>query len=485
MQSSTQGEQVQLRRKTYLPSINGGRAIAMFMVFGGHFLSMQFSTANANVGNLYAASVPGRGASDQFFNNFFNFFVPVPMDYFFIISGFVLAWAYRPGTPSTRFWRRRFGKIYPIYFVCELAAFLLFGVLFANWTSWKVVLTHIFMLQSWTPGSAYSLGLDPALWTLSSEAFNYLFFPALMILLLMASKRGLKVVALAMTGLTFLLPWLVTTNFTLYAPPSVTGAPLAGYSSEFTQWFTVYCPIPRLFQFTLGMTLALMIKKGVRFRINVPVAALLSLGALFLTNFYLPIELSANAGMLIPLALLIVALAQADQKGKRTGLRSRVMQFFGRISYCFYAVHILFVIFTVVQIPVASGAWDFPRLWLYKLGAISSPKIALPSWANVLLFLLYLGASILAAWALNVFVERPLNRVIRGGSPRPGQGAGPVALPDLAEAPVLSDVALASASASASAEPAFAAPVSQLDPAVVRADDTQAGRLHFPDTKAS
>jgi peptidoglycan/LPS O-acetylase OafA/YrhL len=465
MQSGTQSEQVRLHQKTFLPSINGGRAIAMFMVFGGHFLSMQFSTANANVGNLYATNVPGRGGTDAFFNTVFNFFVPVPMDYFFIISGFVLAWAYRPGTSSTQFWRRRFGKIYPVYFVCELAAFLLFGLMFANWTSWKVVLTHIFMLQSWTPGSSYSLGLDPALWTLSSEAVNYLFFPALMILLLMATKRGLKLVAVAMTGLTFLLPWLVTTNFMLYAPPTVKGAPLAGYASEFTQWFTVYCPIPRVFQFTLGMTLALMIKKGVRFRINLPVAVVVSLGALFLTNFYLPIELSANAGMLIPIALLVVALAQADRAGKRTGLRSRVMQFFGRISYCFYAVHILFVIFTVVQVPVASGAWDFPRLWLYKLGVISSPKIALPGWANVLLFLLYLGVSILAAWALNVIVEKPLNSLIRGRSPRSGQAAGLVSVPEVAGAPVLPEAVLVEASASA--------------------DDTQAGPSHVPETKAS
>jgi peptidoglycan/LPS O-acetylase OafA/YrhL len=483
MQSGTQIEQVPLRQKTYLPSINGGRAIAMFLVFGGHFLSMQFSTPNASVADLYSAGVH-RGASDVFLNNFFNFFVPVPMDYFFIISGFVLAWAYRPGTSAPQFWRRRFGKIYPVYFVCELAAFLLFGVLFANWTSWKVVLTHLFMLQSWTPGTAYSLGLDPALWTLSSEAFNYLFFPALMILLLLASKRGLKLVALVMTGLTFLLPWIVTSSFTLLAPPSVKGAaPLAGYSSEFTQWFTVYCPIPRLFQFTLGMTLALLIRKGVRFRINVPVAVILSLGALVLTNFFLPIELSANAGMLIPIALLVVALAQADQKGKRTGLRSRAMQFFGRISYCFYAVHILFVIFTVVQVPVASGAWDFPRLWLYELGVISSPKIALPGWANFLLFFIYLGVSILAAWALNVWVEKPLNRLIRGGSPRSGQAVGPVAVPDAAQAPLRPAPVLVEASASA--DTAFGAPVNQLDHDHVSADGAQAGQAHFPDTKAS
>jgi peptidoglycan/LPS O-acetylase OafA/YrhL len=428
MQTGVQIAQEQPRRKIYLSSLNGGRAIAMFLVFGGHFLSMQFATANAGVSGIYASNVQ-RGASDVFFNNVFNFFVPVPMDYFFIISGVVLTWAYRPDQRAGTFWRRRFGKIYPVYFVSELIAFLLFGVMFANWTSWKVVLTHIFLLQAWSPGQAYNLGLDPVMWTLSSEAFNYLCFPALIILLVRASNRSLKLTAAAMIGLTFLLPWLVTVNFALLHEPTGMTAPLAGYASAFSEWFTVYCPIPRLFQFTLGMTLALMVQRGIRFRINVPVAVVLCAGALFITNRWLPIEMSANAGMIIPLALLVVALIQADQAGKRTGLKSRVMQFFGKISYCFYAVHILFIIFTVVQVPVASGAWDFPRLWLYKLGIISSPKIALADWANVLLFFIYLALSVLAAWVLHVGVEKPLNQLIRGGLARPAQQADPLSVP--------------------------------------------------------
>lgn len=440
MQSGTQSEQVRLRQKTYLPSLNGGRAIAMFLVFGGHFLSMQFATQNAGLSEIYGQA--HRGASDVFFNGVFNYFVPVPMDYFFILSGFVLAWTYRPNRTPGQFWRQRFGKIYPIFFTTELIAFLLFGVMFAKWTGWKVLIAHLFMLQAWTPGSVYSLGLNPVMWTLSSEAFNYLCFPALIILLVRASKRGLMLTAGAMTGLTFLLPWLVGINFTLHNPQPAMTAPLSGYASQFQQWFTVYCPIPRLFQFVLGMTLALMIRKGIRIRLNVLLTLVVGAGALVITNMFVPLEFGANATMLIPIALLILALAQADQAGRWTGgLRTRVMQFFGRISYCFYAVHILFIIFTVVQVPVASGAWDFPRLWLYKLGIISSPKIALPGWANVLLFLLYLGVSIVAAWVLNVVVERPVNRLIRGGSLRAGKTPppvsipGPVSIPDVAEGP--------------------------------------------------
>jgi len=402
----------------------------MFLVFGGHYLAMGFATPVGNQLQAYGDH-PQLGATDMFFAMFFGVFIPVPMDYFFILSGFVLAWAYRPDRTAGEFWLRRFGKVYPAYIVTTLAAFLLFGLMFAKWTSWKIVLTHVLLLEAWTPDQRYNLGLNPVMWTLSAEAFNYLLFPALMLVFVRASKRGLQLTILGCVVGTFLLPYLGIQAFTLRPPEPPVIAPLEGYPNQFALWFSIMCPLLRLVQFVLGIALArLMLRQGSRFAPNVPVALGIFVVGLAITNLFLPIELAANGGMLIPIALLIAALAKADLKGKWSPLRSRPMVFFGKISYCFYAVHILFIIFTVVQVPVPSGAWDLPRLWLYEAGVIPDPKVALPGWANFVLFFVYLSVTVFAAWLLYATVETPVNRWIRNRAARLRR---PVSLP---EAPV-------------------------------------------------
>lgn len=409
--SETRSHLVQVRPKpAFLPSLNGGRAIAMFLVFGGHFLSMQFATYVGKCG-IYTACTQ-RGWSDVFLTKAFNFIVPVPMDYYFIISGFVLAWTFRPEQSTGEYYKRRFARVYPIYFITSLIAFVLFLVMFSKLTSWKVILVQLFMLQAWTPNEFYSLGLNPVLWTVSAEVFNYMLFPVLMLILVRSSKRGLWAIAAGSVGLSFFLPWIVNRSFTLVSPPPPL-APLAGFSNIFSYWFTCFCPAPRLLEFLIGMVIAVMIQRGMRVRINVPVALAFSAVSLCLVNWYLPVDIADAAGMIIPIAVLVAALAQSDIREKVAGLgrhslfRSPPLLFLGKVSYSFYAVHVLFILFTVVQTPVASGAWDQVRLRLWQLHIIGSPLEALPAWANFLLFFVYLAASTFAAWVLYVTVERP------------------------------------------------------------------------------
>jgi peptidoglycan/LPS O-acetylase OafA/YrhL len=395
----------------FLPSLNGGRAIAALLVFGGHFLAMQFATT-VGAADIYEAEA-GRGASDEFLFVFFGLFIPVPINYFFVVSGFVLAWTWHPGRRATDFWRRRIGKVYPVYVVTSLLAFVGFGLVAGFWHSWKVLLTHTFLLQAWTPDQSYLLALNPVMWTLSSEIFLYLLFPALILVMVQMPKRGLQLLAVACVTAAFLLPWLATMTFDIRQPGPPVIAPLEGYDNAFSYWFTLMFPPLRLFQFALGMAVALLMKKGMR-----PPPLSVSLGifavGLALTHLFLPVEVAGGAGMLIPIALVIASVARADMEGRRTGLRSRPMLFLGRISFSFYAIHILFILFTIVQVPVPSGAWDRPRLWLWQAGVIDSPTQALPGWANFALFFVYLGVVTLAAWLLHTFVEEPMNKVIRG-----------------------------------------------------------------------
>jgi len=409
MQSGTQIEQVQLRPKVTLSSLNGGRGLAAIMVFMGHSLAMQFAT-QITAGSADAADPEG-GATDAFFFKVFAWFVPVPINYFFVLSGFVLAWIYRPGQTASGFWLKRLGKVYPAYFFTSLVAFVLWGVLGHSWTSWKIVLTHVFLLQGWTPDQNYLYGLNVVMWTLSNEVFLYLLFPGLILMLTQFSKRGLQVMALACVGLSFLLPQVAGRTLTLLDPR--VNAPLEGFDNGFIYWFTLMFPPMRMFQFVLGMCVALLMLRGARRVPSIPVALVIFVVGLTLTNMYLPVEMRNLSGMLVPIAILIAALTNADLKGKRSPFKLRPLVFLGKISYSFYAVHILFILFTILHVPVASGAWDYPRLWLYRAGVIADPKEPLPGFANIGLFVLYLSLTIVAAWFIHTFIEQPISRWVR------------------------------------------------------------------------
>src|SRR6266508_2403518 len=46
--------------------------------------------------------------------------------FFFVLSGFVLTWSAQPGTKIRTFYRRRFARIFPLYFLTLVAAFFVF-----------------------------------------------------------------------------------------------------------------------------------------------------------------------------------------------------------------------------------------------------------------------------------------------------------------------------------------------------------------------
>jgi peptidoglycan/LPS O-acetylase OafA/YrhL len=133
----------------------------------------------------------------------FHYYIPIPfsnpvstflahgylqVDLFFVLSGFVMALTYsrmfEPGWTSsafTKFMGRRFARIYPLYFVTTVCAFLLIsaGLLEESGphiaTLKSSLMLNLAMIQSW--GFAESLNV-PA-WSISAELAAYLVFPVL------------------------------------------------------------------------------------------------------------------------------------------------------------------------------------------------------------------------------------------------------------------------------------------------------------------
>jgi peptidoglycan/LPS O-acetylase OafA/YrhL len=304
--------------------------------------------------------------------------------FFFVLSGFVLAWAAaaRGALSARTFYRRRFARIYPAYAVAlAIGAALLaategVGHLRDAW------LTPL-LLQAWVPDSDwYFAALVPA-WSLSCEAFFSLVFPPLIAVLRGASSWALTGVGVACAAI----------PAALGVATAASGAiPADGLSANSVWvWLVLYCPLIRLPEFVLGMVLALALGRGLLPRVALGPAAgatvvvLLACGAV-------PTVLGVVALPLIPFALLIVAAAQSDlrpsaRRGLGPVLRGRPLVWLGGISYCFYLVHHVFL--ARLLEPGIPGLGGWPALGVSLVGAT------------------------LAAWLLHVGVERPMARRLR------------------------------------------------------------------------
>ena len=114
-----------------LPSLTGLRWLAAFMVWGFH-LKFVISSSNESLTVFFqAVSNGGMGVS-----------------FFFVLSGFVLVWSYRPGDTSRAFLQRRFAKIYPNFafaLICSLIVLAVTGVVIDGWS----VLANVLLINSW------------------------------------------------------------------------------------------------------------------------------------------------------------------------------------------------------------------------------------------------------------------------------------------------------------------------------------------------
>ncbi|MFF2409014.1 acyltransferase family protein [Streptomyces sp. NPDC058092] len=307
--------------------------------------------------------------------------------FFFVLSGFVLAWTYDGKVvPANVFLWRRFARIWPLLAVSTLCSVAVWRALGTEFSLRGVVAT-LGLVNSWVPERPYLVGGNPAAWSLSDEAWFYLLFPVLLTLPLMRTARGRTWIAVVVCA----------------ASIAVWGAGALITDSPLRLWALDYFPPTRTLQFVLGVAAGLAVKRGWRPPLGLPIAVALVAAwhvALVPWSRAVPDSLwyspySASQLLSAPLfALLVATAATADLEGRRTGLGGPWMIRLGQWSFAWYLFHE-----TVIR---------------SLLGGLGRPTTQL---GTVGIWLLTLVLSLALAAVAYHCVEHPLERLLRRNGP--------------------------------------------------------------------
>lgn len=305
--------------------------------------------------------------------------------FFFILSGFVLAWSARDDDTTTSFWGRRIVKIAPNHVVTFFVALACYAYASATWGAG---IPNFLLLQAWVPRDDVFFSINNPSWSLSCELVFYLLFPALYrrvrrirAELLWWWAGGTAMVIISLPLLVQLLP--AGESF----GPNHANSPLYGHS--ITQMWLVYIfPPARVLDFLLGILMARIVLTGRWVGLGVLPALAVTLTA-YVLSLQAPFLFSLNAVVVVPFALLISAAAARDAQGRGTAVGGRVWVWLGEVSFAFYLVHQ--ILLSVLQ---------------ERFGYRETGSLAEAAGVAVLIA----AVSLLLAWLLYAGVERPAVR---------------------------------------------------------------------------
>lgn len=302
------------------------------------------------------------------------------VSFFFFISGFVMSMVYAkqvPGLRPTYFYKRRFTRIYPVYFLAFIWTIVV--VLFLKQASPKglIVILHALGLQSLYPG--YLLDLNFTTWSISVELVFYLLFPFLLNWMMRFPLKKLVVVT-AVIWLTQSLQHILFINYVYNGTKAM---------EEFISAF----PLWHLSTFFVGMVTARFIALeafGERFKNNTLLIFSLSLLLLMVIIFVPnPVLKYVHNGLLSPVFLLIITSLYYDKSFVNRALSHRYLSRLGDLSYGLF----------IFQYPL----W-VSMTWLIK------PEFVKSTW----FFMVYFVVLLLVAKLVNVYFEKPFLKKLRG-----------------------------------------------------------------------
>ena len=316
----------------------------------------------------------------------------IGVDFFFVLSGFVLTWSWRREVGARRFWWNRVARIWPLHLTTLVLA-LVFVADQVSRPGLLATIANLLLVQAWVPDQHVYFGYNAVAWSLSCEVFFYLCFPLL--------ARGVNALsARARTGLVM----AVVLALTVY--PGVLSLTVAPRDFSGWEWTTYVAPLWRLGEFVVGIVAAMALRDGWRPRVRgwqaLAMAAALAGGllALGLHDGHLPNRPFVEVVGMLVVAAVILTVAADELRGRGRLLRSPVMVALGAASYALYLCHALLFGWLVARMP-----------------QVGDGIMRVVGWSS------YVALALAVAFALHHLVEVPSERWLR----RRGQTRRPVA----------------------------------------------------------
>ena len=312
------------------------------------------------------------------------------VEFFFILSGFVLAhgYAWKKNLQFTDYFIARTFRILPLhlfvlfaFIFLELLKYILYksGVdltilPFSGNNALSEILPNAFLLQAWLP-SASSISFNAPAWSISIEYYMYMIF-----FMTLLFRQNLKYILWFCISVSFFILMLTGSEIAAFI--------LRGLSSFFVGALTylVYkniassqIKIPRYFFIVLEILLLLLV--GFVLTSNMPYKALLM-------------------NLLFSLQVLIFAF----EKGWiSTLLKQKVFLYFGKLSYSIYMIHVI-IIFNVFWVFILIDKCFHTKLILI-LHTMPYVDLGSPLYNNILVLSIVAGVIFVSGFTYR-FIEQ-------------------------------------------------------------------------------
>ena len=340
--------------KKSLPSLTAGRGIAALIVALHHATDF-WGGPLAPLGNVGWLGV----------------------SYFYLLSGFVLTWTFRPDAKHSTFYINRIARIYPLHvatLIAAIAGYFLVRAPFGGYIGTPLgTIASLFLIHDWIPGHpAIRQGWNGVSWSLSAEAFFYVLAPFLI--------KGLSKMQTRRLGDVCIFLYFANLAF---------GAIAGELNLPNIMDFLIYSPLARLPEFIYGACAGLLFIRGARFAVTN--------GARYLFFLPIPIYYTYAHGAINPVIMTDMAVpaflvfimsgATRDVEHRAKHILDAGFRAVGEASYSLYMTHALLL---------ACFGWV-----IYKL------KIHPNSFVAIAIFL---GCSILLALGVHRAFEQPARR---------------------------------------------------------------------------
>ncbi len=317
-------------RRPVLPGLTGLRALAAVGVVAFHYCAPRLASDGGAVARVVRAGYVG-------------------VSFFFVLSGFILAYTYlddegRMRGPAREFWWARVARVYPVYLLALLVAApnVLLGLRHAPIDGVASAGTRVAallapaLLQGWWPPA--TCAWNCAGWSLSVEAFFYALFPAIALGLARVPRRGAVFVGVVAWATALLAP----AAYLALAPDGIAHTTYA--SAGFWLDALRYAPPVHLGEFILGVacgrTFATARFEGTPPAIvrSVGAAALAAVVAVLALDGRVPYPL-VHSGLLAPaFAALVIAAAYRRGWSARCFANPALVAL-GEASFALYLLH--------------------------------------------------------------------------------------------------------------------------------------------------